>query len=197
MVEGRNSQQRSRIESVHPGEIRQCVRLAVSVSKTDAWVLCLKTVRRAWRIFNVIGKGIIGNLVIIPAERSHKPKLVRRVWIEDQRSETAVAIFGVMDNLRHRRFNSQIAAICVHAGVVGESFGVAADIEFVVSLVEIAEAGDKFCLTVTLESCARNDIEYAVSAVSRFSAVTSAVNLEVVNVFRIQLRTNVRSNVGI
>src|SRR5205823_5485556 len=143
------------------------------------------------------GKWIIGNLVGIPTQRSYKPKLIRCVWIEDQRSETAVAIFGVVDDLRHRGFNSEIAAICVHARVVGESFGVAADVEFVISLVEIAKAGYKFCLTVTLESGARNDIEYTVGSVSEFGTVTSAVDLQVVNIFRIQLRTDVRSNVGI
>src|SRR5205085_7583652 len=117
--------------------------------------------------------------------------------IEDQRSEAAVAVFGVVNHLWHRSFNSQIAAVPVHAGVIGETFGVAADIEFVIRLIEVSETSDQFGLIVTLESCAGSDVEHAVGAISKFSAVTAAIYFHVVDVFGIELRTEVGSNIGI
>src|SRR5579864_922341 len=102
-----------------------------------------------------------------------------------------------MNNLRNRSLNSQIAAIRIHAGVIGEALGVAAKVEFVVGLIKIAEAGDEFGLIVALEAGTGNNVEDAVRSISKLSAVAAAINLHVVDVLRIELRAEIGSNVGV
>ena len=157
----------------------------------------LKIIRRDGGVFNVIRKWIVGNLVVVPAQRSHKPKLVRSVWIKDERTETAVAVFGVMHDLRHGGFYSEIAAVAIHAGVIREPFGVTANVEFVIALIKIAEAGNELGLVIALESRAGNNVEDAVSAVAELSPVAATINFHVIDVLGIELRTKIGSDVRV
>ena len=98
----------------------------IAVAQVEAGILCRKSVRGDGRILDVVGIGIVRNLIVILAQRSYEAQLVRRVEVENERSEAAVAIFGVVNRLWNRRLNSEIAAVGVDAGVIGEALGVAA-----------------------------------------------------------------------
>src|SRR5260370_22441795 len=72
-----------------------------------------------------------------------------------------------------------------------------AEAELVIRLTEVAGAENELGLVVALESGARNDVEYAISPVAEFRAVAAAVDLQVVDIFRIKLRSYIRRNVGV
>ena len=101
----------------------------IAVTKTDAGILRRKSIRGDGRIFDVVGIRIVGNLVIVLAQRSNETQLVGRIDVEDERSEAAVSVVRVVNDLRNRRLNPEIAAIAVYAGIVSEPFGVAAEVE--------------------------------------------------------------------
>ena len=59
---------------------------------------------------------------------------MRRSWLEGSalkmsEPKPAIAVGGVVHNLRDGRLDAQIAAVSIHAGVVGEALGVAAEAE--------------------------------------------------------------------
>src|SRR5439155_19459191 len=93
--------------------------------------------------------------------------------------------------------NAEIAAVAVHADIVGKPFGVATEVELVVGLVEIAKTSDQFGFAVALESGARNDVEDAVGAVAKLGAVTSAIDFKVVDVFGVELWPKVGSDISV
>src|SRR5579864_3719102 len=140
MTKRRDRQQDLRIESVYPGEIYDGIGFTITITKTQAGVLRHKSVSSDRCILDVVRIGIIRNLVVISAQRSHQPQLVRGIHIEDQRPEASIAIFRIVDHLRNRRLNAEIAAISIHAAVISKTLGVAAKIELVVGLIEVARA---------------------------------------------------------
>src|ERR1700680_734754 len=102
-----------------------------------------------------------------------------------------------MHDLRYRRLQSEIAAVPVHTGVIGEAPGVTAEAQLIIGLVEVAGAEDEFGLTVALESGAGHNVEDAIRAVAKFGAVATAADFQIVDVFGIELRAEVGSDVGI
>ena len=99
-----------------------------------------------------VGIGVIRDLVIILAQRSDQPKLVLGIGIEDERTESSVAVIRIVKNLRHRRLQAEIASISVHADVVSKALAVSAAIDLVVGLVEIAEAEDQVAFACRAQS---------------------------------------------
>ena len=67
--------------------------------------------------------------------------------------------------------------------------GVASEIELVVGLVEVAEAGDQLSLIIALEAGAGNDVEDSVGAVAEFGAIAAALDFHVVHIFGIELHS--------
>src|SRR4029077_8903659 len=102
-----------------------------------------------------------------------------------------------MNDLGNRCLDAEIAAVPVDAGVIGESFGVAAQAELIVRLVEIACAKKQFSLIVAFKTGTRDDVKDSVSSVTELCAITSTIRFHVVNIFGIELRPNVRSDIGI
>ena len=172
MVERRNGEQYSAMEGSHPGEVQQCVGFMLAV-----------------RCF--------GDLVVVLPNRSHQAQLIRRVHVENERSESAVAIFGVVNDGGARSLQSKIAAVSVEAGVVGKTPGVPSKVDLAIGLIEIAEAQSKFALPVAFEAGARNHIEDAVGAVAVTRIVAAALGFQVVNVFGIELRAHIAGYAGI
>ena len=191
VVEGRDGEQQFRIEGVDPGKIHDRVGFVVGVAQADAVDIAVNVLHESLKY------GIVGNLVVILAQRSHEAQLVRGIDVEDQRAEAAVAVGGIVNDLRDRRLDAEIAAVAVDAGVVGEALGVAAEAELVVGLIEISGAEHEFGLAVALESGAGHDVEDAVGAVAEFRAVAAAADFEVVDVFGIELRAEVGGDVGV
>ena len=68
VVERRERHQRVRIEGVHPGKIHQRVRFAVGVAKADAGILRREIIFGDRSVFDVIGKRIVGNLIVVFAK---------------------------------------------------------------------------------------------------------------------------------
>ena len=188
VIEGGERQQEFRVEGVHPGSIQDRVALVLPVAQAAAVVL---------GILKVVRIRIVGDLVVVLAQRGHQAQLVRRVGVEDQRGEAAISVLSIVDHLRNGRLQSQIAAVAVHAGVVGKALGMAAEAELVVGLVEVAEAGDQFGLVVALESGARGDVEDAVGAVAKLRAVTAAVGFQILEILGIELRPEVGGDIGV
>ena len=71
-----------------------------------------------------------------------------------------------MQNIGTRSLETVVAAVAVHAGVVGELLRVAAEVQLVIGLVERTEGREQFGFVVTLEARARNHIEHAIGAVT-------------------------------
>ena len=102
-----------------------------------------------------------------------------------------------MHDLGNGRLQAEIAAVAIDAGVIGEAFGVAAEAEGIVGLIEIAGAQDEFGLVVALESGAGHDVEDAVRAVAELGAIAAAIDFDVIHVFGIELRAEILRDGGI
>src|SRR5260370_1172227 len=102
-----------------------------------------------------------------------------------------------MDHIRDRRLQAEIAAVPIQTGVVSKTLGVTAEAELVISLIKVAGAENEFCLIIAFEARARNDVEHPICPVAHVRAVTSPIDLHVVDVLRINLRGEIGSNVGI
>ena len=165
---------------MHPGKVGERIALTVEVTYPGELLV-----------------GCVRNLVVVPAERGHHPQLVARIDVENQGPEPPEAARAIVDNGACRREKTKVSAVTVQAGVVGETFGMASEADLVVGLVEAAVAADPLAFVRALEAGARHDIEHAVGAVAVFGRVAAAPDLDVINVFGIELRTDVARNIGV
>ena len=131
VIEGRNLQQRGRIEGVHPGEDSVAIGFVLAVTQS-AGVIEL--------VLPAFGIGIVGDLIVVCAELRGQAKLVLRIVVVNERAESAVAVFRIMNRLLCRRLQPIVAAVAVGAGVPREFFRVVAEAYLVVGLVEVSEA---------------------------------------------------------
>jgi len=67
VVERRHRQQHLRVEGMNPGGIEQGVGLVLAVAKADAGELRSEVVPGDRSILDVIGVGIVGNLIVVAA----------------------------------------------------------------------------------------------------------------------------------
>src|ERR1700722_1149929 len=181
---------------MHPGEVHDGVGFVIAVAKIEAGILSGQLAIYQI-VLDVIGERVVGDLVVILAQRSHEAQLVGGIDIENQGSEAAVAVLSVVNDLRNRGLYTEIAAVGVDAGIVSEAFSVAAETESVVGLVEVSGAEDEFGLAVALEAGARDYVEDTVSAVAELGAVAAAIDFEVVDILGIELGAEVGSDVGV
>ena len=148
-------------------------------------------------VFEVVGIGIVGDLVIVAAEGGDEAELVGGIDVVDEVSEAADAVDGIVHDLGNGRLQSEIAAVAVDAGVIGEAAGVAAEAELIVGLVEVAAGEDEFGFVVALEAGAGNDVEDAIGAVAELGAVAAAIDFDVVEVLGIELGAEVLRDGGV
>ena len=73
----------------------------------------------------------------------------------------------------------------------------AADTEGVVGLVEVSSAENEFGLPVALESSAGHNVEHSISTVAKLGAVAATIHLQVGDILGIELRAEVRGDVGV
>src|ERR1700674_933062 len=76
VVKRRNGQQRFRVKGVYPGKVDKRIAFMLAITESNAWVLSFKAILGDWRVLDVVRIGIIRDLVIVPAQRGHEPKLV-------------------------------------------------------------------------------------------------------------------------
>jgi len=73
-------------------------------------------------------------------------------------------------------------------GVIGEAIAVAAEVELIIGLIEVAGGEDEFGIVVAFEAGAWGDVEYAVGAVAIVGGITPALRFHSVDVFWVELR---------
>jgi len=94
--------------------------------------------------------------------------------------------------LRLGRHETDVGARAADARVPGEALAVIAETELAVCGMMTAVSVDEFGFAIALETRIWDDIERAVRSVAVFSGIAAALNLDDVNVFRIELRADVR-----
>src|SRR5882724_1919570 len=102
-----------------------------------------------------------------------------------------------MEHLPQRSLQTVITAVAIDAGVVSKTLRVIAKTQLLVCLVEVAVGNEQLRFAIALEAAPRYDIEHRVGTVTVFGRVTAALDFEVIDVFRIELRSNRVSDVGV
>ena len=184
MIEGRGREHQARIDGANPGKREEGIFFDVGIAQG-----------LAGRVVRVLG--IEGNLIEIAAGLRNQAKLVLRIRVVNQRSESAEAVGSVVENGRCWRVQAQVRAIAAEAGVVGEAAGVAAEIELIVGLKKIAGGKNQLGLVVALEAGARRDVEDSVGAIAIVGGVTAPLDFEDVDIFRVDLRPEIAGDVGV
>src|SRR4051812_33766116 len=69
--------------------------------------------------------------------------------------------------------------------------------DLVVSVVITSVSKYDFALAVSLKSRTSHYVEYAISTITIVCGVSSALHFQIINIFGIELRANVRSNAGV
>src|SRR6266853_6644225 len=169
----------------------------LAITEPDAWVLRYAAILNDWPVLDVVWVGIIRNLVVVPAQRSHEPELVRRIDVENQGAEAPVPILGIVDYLRNRWLQTQIASIPVHTGVVCKTLGVTPKAHLRIGLVKASPAENYFRFIVAFETGAGDEVEHAIGPVSKLCAITSTIYFHVVEVFGVELRAEIGCNIGV
>src|SRR6267378_3753327 len=180
MKEGRYGQHQSGAKRANPGEGRERIVLAVDVPSKRGWIA-----------------GINRHLIKIAARLSDQAELVLRIQVEDERSEAPEAVGGVVADRGGGSLQAEIGAVSVHAGVIGEAIAVAAEVELIIGLIEVAGGEDEFGIVVAFEAGAWGDVEYTVGAVAIVGGVTPALRFHGVDVFWVELGAEVAGDVGV
>src|ERR1700679_3391524 len=100
-----------------------------------------------------------------------------------------------MDRCLDGGLQSIVAAIAVDAGIPGKLFRVATQAELVIRLIEAARREHQFALTIALKAAARHHVKDAVRTVAEPCSIASPVNLEIVDILRIDLRGNIAGDI--
>ena len=91
-------------------------------ASVSCWVSRRPMLDSPLRVFEVdSGIGIVGDLVVVAAGRGDEAKLVGGIDVVDEGAEAAEAVDGIVHDLGDGRLQSEIAAVAVEAGVVGEA----------------------------------------------------------------------------
>src|SRR5208282_3734403 len=87
--------------------------------------------------------------------------------------------------------------VSIQACIVSESLGMPAKIDLIVCLVPIPQTHYDLCLIVPLKPGSRHDVENSIGTVSVIGFVTSSLNLQIVNILRVDLRAQIRGDIRI
>src|SRR6202521_3799602 len=209
MIKRGHRQERIGAEGSDPSEVHKCVSFVFAITLENAsrnsaggrW-------RRAWcdgrdldgsrsavDLVNLAGRN--WNLIVIPARRDDQSQLVFRVDVKNQRGESAKAILRVMNYLGRGRLEPEIAAVSIQAGVEGKPRRVPAAADLVIGLIEVSEAQDEIALFVPLKAGTRDDVEDSVGSVSIIRVVAAALDLEIIDVLRTDLRPHIAGNIRV
>src|ERR1700682_5978549 len=134
---------------------------------------------------------------MIAAKGSHQAKLIGWGLIKDERRKSSQASSLVIQDLGARSFQSKIGAVTREAAVVGETFAMVSEAELVIGAVKTAVVRHQFGLTVAFEAGTSHYVEDPEGAVAIFGRVASALDLQVINVFGIELGANVGGDIGV
>ena len=102
-----------------------------------------------------------------------------------------------MNDLWRRRLKAEIAPVSIKAAVVRESRRVSAATDVVVGLIKISEAGYQIALVVSLEARSRHRVEDSVSSIAIIRIIAAALDFEIIDVLRIELRSHIACDVRV
>src|SRR6267154_875336 len=165
---------------MQPGKISEDVALALDVSHPD--LLLSERIR---------------DLEIVTTRGTRKANLVLWSCVENKRRKNAETVVVVVKFPWFERHQPDIGTRAADAGIPRETLGVIAETELAVSGMTAAVRCDKLCLTVALEAGFGNDVECAVCAIAVFGGLAATLNFDHVDVLWIELRADVRGNVGV
>src|ERR1041385_2037953 len=131
---------------------------------------------------------------MIATQGSHKAKLIGGGFIEDDRAEPAKSGGLIMNNVCAGSFQSKIGTIAGEASIISKTFGVITKFDLVVGVVVAAVSENYFALAVTFKAGTGHDIEHAIGAVAVVRGISPALYFEIINILRIELRSDVRRN---
>jgi len=77
-------------------------------------------------------------LIKIAARLSDQAKLVLRIQVEDERSEAPKPLAASWLTAEVGVCKPRLVRFSVHAGVIGEAIAVAAEVELIIGLIEVA-----------------------------------------------------------
>src|ERR1019366_4363929 len=180
VIERRDGEEITRRKGMAPGKGGEGVTLALNIAGACG-----------------VGNGVVGDLIIVAPQSGDEAELVIGVGVVDERCHAAESPGAIVQNGRAWRFEAVVAPVAVHACVVGELFGVAAEIDLIVGLVEGAEGGSELGFVVAFETGAGNDVEDAVSAIAGIGRIAAATDFEEVDVFGIDLGAHVAGDIGV
>ena len=73
----------------------------------------------------------------------------------------------------------------------------AAEVHLIVGLVKRAEGREQLGFVASLEARSRHDVEDAVRAVAVSGGIAAALRLQIVDIFRVDLRSDIARDIGI
>src|SRR5580704_12877929 len=188
VIKRRNREQRIRIECVNPRESRVAIGFALAIAQAIAGKDAVP---------DGVGIGVDGNLVIVLPEGADDAKLITGIRVEDERTESAVAIGGIVDRLRDGGLQPVVAAIAVQTGVVGGARAVCSAADLIVGLIEAAGGENKIAFAIALETGAGDHVENSVGAIAEVGVVAAALDFEIVDVLGVDLRSEIVGDVGV
>src|SRR5258708_7392968 len=108
-----------------------------------------------------------------------------------------MAVCGVVVDLSDGWRETIVAPIATEACVIGHLLRVVPEVYLVIRLQEAPGTQNDLGLAIPLEACSWNDIEYAIRAIADVRRVAAPLDLDVVDVLRIDLRAKIAGNVGV
>src|SRR5262245_54930298 len=180
MIKRRDREHCAGSDRVQPGEVHEDIPLILYVSNPAKLLL-----------------GRVWHLEVITANRRNQAQLVVRSLIEDERSKPAESGRLVINHPTARGLQPQVGSITRETSIVSKPLSVIAEADLVIGIVEAAIARDQFSLPVALEPGTRHHVEDAVGAIAVFRVVSATLHFQVVDILRIELRPNIRGDIGI
>ena len=102
-----------------------------------------------------------------------------------------------MIGVRRGWHKSVTASVTIGAEVPGEALGVIGKADLIVSLSVTASAEDEFTAAIALKAVAWDDVEHSVGAVTEVGLIAAALDVEIVNVERVDGGAYVAGDVGV
>jgi hypothetical protein len=134
-------------------------------------------------------------LVIILPELRHQTKLVLGVEVVEESAEASVTVFSVVKDLADGSLQPQITAVAVDARIVSKLLCMPAEIELIVGLVPVPQGHYQLRFIVAFKTGARNYVENAIGSVAVISRIAAALDLEIIDVLWVNLRSQIARDV--
>src|SRR5262245_40809107 len=117
--------------------------------------------------------------------------------VEDQRGKRTGASDLVVQYLVCRCLEAVVAAVSIQAEIISKAVGMVAEAKLIVSGFVIGIAGHQFALPASLKAAASDNIEHAIGPIAEFCRVASTLDLDIIDVLWVELRTDIAGDIRI